>query len=130
MALTEIGVSTGISAWAAEQVVNRFPQKRVKPDVSGSRPAKSGFYPEWPLNGQRPILCQIRQKRLTLAGLPDRDSGRLRSQQSSGDALAAIRNWTHIPKADPPLGRTGSGDLESVAGYTLCRSSWACAGVR
>jgi hypothetical protein len=62
------------------------------------------------------FLCQIRQKRLTLPGLPDRDSGRLRTRQGSLDALAAARNPTHIGIADPPLDRTGSGDLESVAG--------------
>jgi hypothetical protein len=28
-----------------------------------------------------------------------------------------VRNRTHIPVADPPLDRTGSGDLESVAWY-------------
>jgi len=65
------------------------------------------------------VLCQIRQKRLTLPGLPDRDSGRLRTQQGSVDALAAVRNRTHIPIADPPLDRTGSGDLESVARYLV-----------
>jgi len=62
------------------------------------------------------FLCQIRQKRLTLPGSPDRDSGRLRAWQGSVAALAAVRNRTHIPMADPPLDRTGSGDLESVAG--------------
>jgi hypothetical protein len=61
------------------------------------------------------FLCQIRRKRLTLPGSPDRESGRSGAQQGSIDALAAVRNRTHIPKADPPLDRTGSGDLESVA---------------
>ena len=65
------------------------------------------------------LLCQIRQKRLTLPGLPDRDSARLRTWQGSIDALAAVRNRTHIQIADPPLDRTGSGDLESVAGYLV-----------
>jgi hypothetical protein len=38
-------------------------------------------------------------------------------RQGSDDALAAVRNRTHIQIADPPLDRTGSGDLESVAWY-------------
>ena len=62
------------------------------------------------------FLCQIQQKRLTLPGLPDRDSDRLRTRQGSIDELAAVQNRTHIAMADPPLDRTGSGDLESVAG--------------
>ena len=66
-----------------------------------------------------PFLCQIRQKRLTWPELPVRDSGRLRVQQGGVDALAVVRNRTHIPRADPPLDRTGSGDLESVAGYLV-----------
>jgi hypothetical protein len=37
-------------------------------------------------------------------------------QQGSVDTLAAVPNRTHIAMADPPLDRTGSGDLESVAG--------------
>jgi hypothetical protein len=37
MALTEIVVSSGISARAAKQAVNWFPQKRVKAHVSGNR---------------------------------------------------------------------------------------------
>jgi len=61
------------------------------------------------------FLCQIRQKRLTLPGSPNRESGRSGAQQGSIDTLAAVRNRTHIPIADPPLDRTGSGDLESVA---------------
>jgi hypothetical protein len=61
------------------------------------------------------FLCQIRRKRLNLPGSQDRESGRSGAQQGSIDALAAVRNRTHIPKADPPLDRTGSGDLESVA---------------
>jgi hypothetical protein len=63
------------------------------------------------------FLCQIRQKRLTLPGSPNRESGRSGAQQGSIDALAAVRNRTHIQIADPPLDRTGSGDLESVAWY-------------
>src|SRR4029079_8870354 len=65
------------------------------------------------------LLCQIRQKRLTLPALPIRESGRLRGAGGGVDALAAVRNRTHIPVADPPLDRTGSGDLESVAWYLV-----------
>jgi len=71
------------------------------------------------------FLCQIRQKRLTLRGLPNRESGRSRARLGSVDTLAAVRNRTHIPVVDPPLDRTGSGDLESVAWY-LAMAALGC----
>jgi hypothetical protein len=41
MGVTEMRIPAPISAWTAEQVVNWFPQKRVKAHVSGNRRLKA-----------------------------------------------------------------------------------------
>jgi hypothetical protein len=65
---------------------------------------------------------------INLAGIAEPGIGPVTGRGwGSVDALAAVRNRTHIPVADPPPDRTGSGDLESVAWYLAMAGFWAAA---